>query len=178
VKRTIIIFSIAGSLFSVSARADGIDLVPYFTRVAGDGHSFSYIATAMFCIMVANYALNFAVIGLPAIRFGSVVAAKAASGLVALTLFGQIADRVGALLAGVLVGPVTALFRLHGEGAWLVPLLILNFLFSGFTVVALAFYFLRRRWHIEGRLPWIVAIVAGLITNPAWIIGLWFIRGA
>jgi hypothetical protein len=177
-KRTLILASITVGLFAPSAHADGVDLVPYFTRVAGGGHSCYYIAAMMLAFMAVNYALNFAVIGLPAVRFGSVPIVTVATGLIALTLFGQLADRVGALLATFFAQPVTFIFRLQGEAAWAVPLLILNFLFSGLAVAALAFYFLHRRWRVQGRLPWMVAIAAGLITNPAWVIGLWFIRGA
>ena len=83
---------------------------------------------------------------------------------------------IGALLAGFLTGSVTAIFKLQGEGAWVAPLLILNLLFSGLAVVGLAFYFLRR-WRIRGRISWIIAAAACLITNPAWALGLWFIRG-
>jgi hypothetical protein len=175
-KRQLILASLAVGLFAPSAHADGVDLVPYFTRVAGGGHSYYYIVAMMLVFMAVKYALNFAVIGLPAVRLGSVPTATVATGLIALTLFGQLADRVGAIMAGFCTGPVTFIFRLQGEGAWVAPLLVLNFLFSGLAVAALAFYFLRRRWHVQGRLPWMVAIAAGLITNPAWVLGLWFIR--
>jgi hypothetical protein len=177
-KRSFILASIAIGLCAPSANADGVDLVPYFTRVAGGGHSFHYIVAMMLVFMAGNYALNFTVIGLPAVRFGSVPAATVATGLLVLTLFGQLADRLGALLAAFFAQPVTFIFRLQGEAAWAVPLLILNFLFSGLAVAALAFYFLRRRWFVQGRLPWIVAVAASLITNPAWVIGLWFFRRA
>ena len=165
-------------LLTSSARADGIDLVPYLTRVGGYGHSFYYIAAMVLVFMVVNYLLNFLVIGLPLIRLGSISATTVATGLIAFTLLGQIADRAGAVLAGLLTAPITAIFRLQGEGAWVAPLIILNFLCSGIAIVALALYFLRRRWRIPPRLSWIIALAAGLLTNPAWVIGLWFITGA
>jgi hypothetical protein len=177
-KHTWLSSSIAVFLLTSSARADGIDLVPYFTRVGGYGHSFYYVAAMVLLFMVINYALNFLVIGLPVIRLGCIAAPTVATGLIAFTLLGQMADRIGAVLAGLLTGPITAFFRLPGEGAWVAPLLILNFLCSGLAIVALALYFLRRRWRIRPRLSWIIALVAGLVTNPAWVIGLWFITGA
>src|SRR5262249_4562811 len=146
-KRAIIALSIVG-LIAPPAYADGVDLVSYFTRVARGTHSAYYIAATIVALMAANYVLNFVVIGLPAVRFGSVPVAPAASGLIALTLLGQVADRVGALFAALLALPVTAIFSaifgLSGEGAWFVPLLLLNFLLSGFAIAALALYFLRR----------------------------------
>ena len=174
-KRTWLLSALVVVVLAPVAHADGIDLVPYFTRVGGYGHSVFYISAMMLLFMIINYALNFLVIGLPAIRLGSPAAATVATGLVAFTLLGQLADRVGALLAALLTVPVTALFRLKGEQAWAAPLLILNFLCSGVAIGALALYFLRRRWRINARLSWIIAVTASLLTNPAWTIGLWFI---
>ena len=164
-----IIFAAAGFALAPAARADGIDLVPYLTRVTGEGHSPFYVAAMMLLIMATNYALNYAVIGLPAIRLGPVPVRTVAKGLIVLTLLGQIADRVGAVLAVFLAGPVADLLGLNGVASWAIPLLGLNFIFSGVAVAALAFYFLRGRWGIRGRLCWTVSIAAGLFTNPTLV---------
>jgi len=56
--------------------------------------------------------------------------------------------------------------------------LILNLLFSGLAVGALAFYFLRRRWQIRRRTSCIIAIAAGIFTNPMVIALLCDFAGA
>jgi hypothetical protein len=45
--------------------------------------------------MLMNYALNFVVIGLPAVKIGPATIRTVASGMVLLTLLGQGADRTG-----------------------------------------------------------------------------------
>jgi hypothetical protein len=155
--------------------ADGLDVVAYLTRVPPVGSKPGTIGIVA-AMMVVNYALNFLVIGLPAIRVAFVRLHLVCTGLVVLTLLGQLADRVGALAAVLLAQPVADLLGLTGEGAWAWPLLGLNFLFSGVAVGVLAFYFLRRRWKVAGRASWVVAGAAAVFTNPAWAIGLglWF----
>ena len=173
-----IIFVTVAIGLAPAARADGIDLVPYLTRVTGEGHSPLYVVAMLLLFMATNYVLNFAVIGLPAIRLGSAPGRTVAKGLIALTLMGQIADRIGALLAAVLSVPLMFLLERSGEDAWVVPLLALNFIFSGLAVAALAFYFLRRRWGIRRGVSWIVSIAAGVLTNPMAIAILWGVAAA
>ncbi len=115
------------------------------------------------------------VIGWPAIGLGRAPPGQVARGLVGLTVLGQVADRVGAICAGLIVEPVVRLLGLVGEAAWAAPLLIMNFLFSGIAVGILALYFLRRRWRLSSRLGWGIATAAAVLTNPAWVIGTWFL---
>ena len=159
--------------------ADGIDLVWYFTRTGNDQQSMISIFGTIALLMLANYALNFVVIGLPAIKVGAVRVRLIATGLVWLTLLGQLADRVGALIAALLSDPLAAMLGLDGMESWILLLLVLNFLFSGIAIGVLAFYFLRRRWHIGRGISWAIACVAAIVTNPAWAIfsrALWVDR--
>ena len=157
------------------AMADGIHTVAYFTRIGISEDSIISIVGKVALLMLANYALNLVVIGFPAIKFGAVNGRRVAIGLVGLTLLGQIADRLGALVAGMLAGPVAGILGLSGEGFWFWPLIGLNFFFSGIAVGVLAFYFLRRRWRVGKGLSWAIAGTAAILTNPAWAMCLWFI---
>jgi hypothetical protein len=160
------------------AMADGIDLVPYFTRTGGGQKSILGIVGMVVLLMIANYVLNLIVIGFPAIKTGQVKSRIVVIGLVWLTLLGQVADRLGALLAGLFAVPlglILGLLGLGGEGSWLWPLLGLNFFFSGIAVGSLSFYFLRKRWHIGKGASWVIASVAAIVTNPAWAMYLWFV---
>jgi len=146
--------------------ADGIDLVAYFSRTPSE--SFGTAIPMVLLLMFANYALNFVVIGLPSIRFGSIPLKQIERSLIGLTLLGQVADRIGALLSGLLVRPVTNLFGLTGEGAWALPLLGLNFFFSAISIGLLTFAFTRFRWRLSLKHSVVISITAGLLTNPAW----------
>jgi len=151
------------------ARADGVDIVPYLTRVGGGGSVFRVVASVIL-LMLVNYALNFLVVGWPALRYGTAGRGLVARGLVWFTILGQVADRLGAILAGLAAGLVSELPAFRGEGGWVIPLLAFNFIFSGLAVAVLSLWFLRRRWGVP-RLPrFAVAAIAGVITNPAWML--------
>ncbi len=119
--------------------ADGIDLVSYFLRTPCD-NVMAAIPIALL-LMAANYGLNFVVIGLPAQRIGSVSVQQMSRSLIWLTLWRQIADRIGAVLADSLTGLVTEILGLKGEGAWAAPLLGLNFIFSAISIAIIVFAF-------------------------------------
>jgi hypothetical protein len=116
--------------------------------------------------MVANYALNFLVIGIPVLKVHSVPVRSVATDLIVLTVLGQLADRLGAILALIVLLPYTASISFF----W--PLLALNFLFSGIAVGALALYFLLGEWHVRSRAAWAIAVAAAIFTNPAWVLWL------
>jgi len=154
------------------AQADGIDIVPYLTRVGGARSLWGIVASVL-GLMVINYLLNLLVIGWPAVRVGHVEIGRVMRGLVRLTLLGQAADRVGALLAVPLAGGLGPVLHLGGD--WVAQLLVMNFIVSGFAIGALVLYLLRRRWQLSRGVSWTIAIMAGVLTNPAWAIGLWFL---
>ena len=85
---------LATVLAAPRAFADGIDLVPYLARI-GHGHSTTGVIGLVILWMLVNYALNFVVIGLPAVKIGPATIRTVASGMVLLTLLGQGADRTG-----------------------------------------------------------------------------------
>jgi len=152
--------------------ADGIDLVSYFSRTPCENVALAIPLVLL--LMFVNYAVNFLVIGLPAIRFGSLPFDRIARSLIWLTLFGQVADRIGAVLSGLLVDPVTNFLGLTGEGAWVAPLLGLSFVFSALSVGVLAFVFTRYRWRLSRKQSIYISVAAGIVTNPAWAMGTWF----
>jgi hypothetical protein len=155
-----------------SARADGLEL-SYFVRFGTYDHSWKYFVTVITIIMITNYALNFAVIGLPAILRGLADAKGVALGLVILTILGQVADRIEAFAAFLVAIPISpfisALFP-PPFGLDVYSLFAANLICSGVAVGALALWFLRKRWFVSKALSWKIAIAAALLTNPAWIL--------
>ena len=107
-------------------------------------------------------------IGLPAMRLGQIPPRTMAGDLVLLTVAGQLADRLGALLAAFATGPVAKLLHLQGEGAWAVPLVMLTFVLSGLAIAVLTLFFCWRRWHLAWRWTLLVMLLAAVFTNPAY----------
>ena len=162
-----------------TVRADGIDIVPWLLRM-GPTNSLVLDIAIIPLLMVANYVLNFLVIGLPAARYGDKAIHSIAKGMIGFTLLAQLADRIGAiagpLLGGLIFAAVGRDFAVgKGEGSWVIPLLLSNFIFSGIAVGYLAFYFLRKRWGVVMGNAWLIAIAAAILTNPAWALSMyWF----
>jgi len=164
-------------VLSSSAWADGLNS-SYFVRFNSDEHSWSYCVVVLMLIMLANYALNFAVIGMPAIVRASAPVRIVALGLIALTILGQLADRIGAFAAIFVSMPIYAalspLFPSQSHGldtpAFFYSLIGANLLCSGIAVGLLALFFLRRRWAVSSSLSWKIALAAAILTNPAWIL--------
>jgi hypothetical protein len=172
--RTSIGLTIAATVaLGSSARADGIDIFALVASGLAPGRGIQVIAMIALA-MVINYAINFAVIGLPVIKLERADPRSVARGLVALTLLGQLADRAGIVLglalSGPLADPIARTLGLHGEGASFMPIIALTLLCSAVAVGALAYYFVRRRWHVSVRLSCIVAIAAAVLTNPVWML--------
>jgi hypothetical protein len=128
--------------------------------------------------MTVNYALNFAVIGAPAIVRASARAKSVALGLIILTILGQAADRIGAFAAVFVSVPFaaifSALFPSQSQGldspAFFYSLFAANLMCSGVAVGALAVWFLRKRWSLPKALSWKIALAAAVLTNPAWVL--------
>jgi len=77
-KKTASVAAIVWSLFGCAvARADGIDLVPYLTRINGE-HSIPALVGLIITLMMVNYLLNFLVVGWPSIRLAGVPFGRAA----------------------------------------------------------------------------------------------------
>jgi hypothetical protein len=171
----IAIFCVAAC--SPSADADGLNS-SYFVRFDSLDHSWTYFWTVLTVIMIVNYALNFAVIGAPAILWTSARAKSVALGLIILTMLGQVADRIGAYAAVFLSMPIagifSALFPSQSDGldspAFIYSLFAGNLICSGIAVGALAIWFLRKRWSAPKALSWKIALAAAVLTNPAWVL--------
>lgn len=149
-----------------TVRADAIDMYSYLSRVNAQSHTPLVAILLMVALFGLNYVLNFAVIGVAAIR-GGVPVHSVASGLVAFTVLGQLADRIGAVLSLPLLAPV--LFG-NTETSVLLLFVASNLFFAGLAIGLLAYHFLHRRWKIaEGR-SFAISIAAALLTNPAWSI--------
>jgi hypothetical protein len=159
--------------FDASARADGIDIVPFVTRVGGwRVHPVLSVALVV-GMMLVNYLVNVAVIGVPAAKVSRMKLRIFARDLVGFTLLAQIADRVSAV-AGLVIGLlVIDGLRISGEEGLAKGILLgvaLNFVFAGLAIGFLALRYLRRRWGISKRPARVIAIAAGVITNPAWLV--------
>ena len=176
-KRIIAVVSFALLTLSPSAHADGLDS-SYFVRFDSLDHSWAYFWTVLTLIMVVNYVLNFAVIGVPAILRASAHAKSVALGLIILTILGQFADRIGAFAAVFVSYPIAAFFSVffpsqsHGldSPVFGYSLFAANLICSGIAVGALALWFLRKRWSVAGALAWKIALSAAILTNPAWVL--------
>jgi hypothetical protein len=167
-----------------SAYADGLNS-SYFVRFDSDDHSWTYFWTVVTLIMLVNYALNFIVIGAPAVWKASSSVKTISMGLVVLTILGQVADRIGAFAAIFLAMPLAALFNVLIRSS--VPglenpafgygIFTANLLCSGIAVGFLAWWFLRKRWSVPQSLSWKIALAAAFLTNPAWVLlvpRVWF----
>lgn len=163
--------------FDTNARADGIDILPFLTRVGGWRFHPVISVALVVGLMLVNYLLNVMVIGLPSARASQTRPKKFARDLIGFTLLAQIADRVGAFAALMLGFFIIGVLGIKGEsgiakGALLA--IVLNFVFSGLAIGFLALWYLRRRWGIPERPARVIAIAAGVITNPVWLaVYLW-----
>jgi hypothetical protein len=161
--------------FPLSAHADAVDFWMVFTRV-GDRESPGKTLVLLALVLLANYGINLAVLGFPASRLGFPLA-RSAKDLIGFTLIAQIADRVG-IVAGFAVAAAAAfVFKFKGErglGQWVLAGTALNFLFSGIAVGLLAYHYLKRRWSLPVTKSRWLALAAGVITNPSWIMVTWF----
>jgi len=163
-------------LVPVPASADVIALTPYAAARVD----------LTLLTMLANYALNLLVLGVPGIRRGTVTVGKVIRGTVWLTLLGQVADWLGALFALIAMDRIGfSQWRVVQRGDESTPmfremfarplpsewwrLIGFNFLFTGITVGALALLFLRR-WGVPKDTAGVMAGLAALLTNPTWTV--------
>jgi hypothetical protein len=155
------------ALFPASVRADGIDLVSYFSRV-GYHSSVPAVVVLVIVFMAINYGLNFIFIGLPAMCFGKISRPVMARDLVLLTIAGQMADRLGALVAAFTAEPIAEALHLQGEAAWAGPLVFLNLGLSAVAIAFVVLFFCRRRWHLAFKWTALVMLLAVVFTNPVY----------
>ncbi len=169
--RRIVSILVGSAVLTASeTRADGIDLYYVLTRVAPIGPWWSLLLLVPL-VMLVNYGLNLLVVGWPVIRARQWPVRTVARPLVGFTIIGQLADRLGFILAGVCAG---ILSEGRGEGAWFIPMIVLSFVFTGVFVAGLAFYYVHRRWQVALARAAAIAAAAAILTNPAWVmVQLW-----
>ena len=166
------------SVNCATASADGIDVVWFMTRAGGWSVHPVLSVAIMVSLMLVNYILNLVVIGIPTAKILQVRLRALLRDLATFTLLAQIADRIAAIGALILSVVAMHLFSVGGEQGVthaVIASIGLNFVFSGLVVGLLALWYTKRRWGLVGRPRSVVALRAGLITNPAWIMVLWVI---
>jgi hypothetical protein len=159
------------SALASTCRADGLDIVGWVVRLPPGSNAFVVLA-AIAAILALDYALNYLVIGWAASKWSTVGRRRVMRDLVLLTLFGQVADRVGAIL-GLILGAVTdPLYPHHSEASYFVPLLVGNFVCTAVLITGLVAWFARAKWSLSWkRVAWL-ALPAGILTNPMVPLGL------
>lgn len=170
-------FSIVSALtivfIATPAFADGIDVGAILTGVDSE-LPVSAMIRLICLLMLLNYALNFVVIGIPAVRVGPTSFRRISLDLIWLTLLAQVADRAGSLLAlgaGFLaLIPISFIIQTGGLGTLLLVFLLFDLLFSGYFVWVLSLHFLRKRWKASDRAARRISAAAAVLTNPVWVI--------
>jgi|HubBroStandDraft_1064217.scaffolds.fasta_scaffold178821_1 hypothetical protein len=163
-------------LVPVTARADAVDFWSVFSRVGNWKESPVKAVVLLVVVLAVNYALNLVVLGLPARRLGFGLK-RSAKDLIGFTLFAQVADRLGIVVGFAVATACAFLFKFKGEnglGEWFLAGIALNFVFCGIAVGFLAYHYLKRRWALPVTKSRWLALAAGVITNPSWIMVTWF----
>lgn len=154
--------------------AETADATNFILRSSGEDISKAIVLFAV--IILVYYVVNFIVLGSIVLKFGNLGVKKLSISLVWLTLLGQVADRLGALLAIQAAFVVATTFPAYSTRvAWAIPLVGFNFLFSGIAIGALVFFFSERYWQLSRIESVIAAFIAAIMTNPAWVVGALFI---
>ena len=152
-----------------AAHADGIDVTTFLRRY--DTFTPVYVGIAKIAgFMLVNFVLNFLVIALPALVRKQVQVRRSLRDVAIITLWGQITDRAGALLALLTVVPLAILMRLQTLLEVGVLLLFLTFVYSGLGFYLLTLYFVRRRWGLPEGMSKLVSLAAAIVCNPAWVL--------
>ena len=157
------------------ALADGIDIVPYMTRVGY--HSWAVSALLILVLFGINFVLNGLFVLVPATAGVGLPWREKSYGLLLLTTLGQLADRVGAFMALFVAVPIANILGSHipyfsGEAGPFLVLIVSNFILSGIAIGLLAFWVARRYWKVSSRRAWIASLCGAILTNPAWALHL------
>ena len=147
----------------------GASDVPFVSRFSDRDSLFVIVALDLLFIAV-NYLFNFFFIGYPAMVLGKIAFDAMAWDILLITLGVQCADRAGAVIIGMLVGPALANSMNGYWGDWITAgyYFSLNFMFSGLAIGALILFFGTRRWGLSMKARWGLALLAVIFTNPAY----------
>ncbi|HUO05428.1 MAG TPA: hypothetical protein VMU16_09545 [Candidatus Binataceae bacterium] len=172
----------ANAFITPSAFSDPVDTATYFLGSRWyERYSTEDAVTLIAILMLANYAANFVVIGLPSIKAGPATMRSVSVDLILYTVLAQLADRLGALVAMFAAPWFKEVFGFWGFHVFLAaPIaeqyhwgwraLVTNFVVSGSAIGVLALFFVGRRWRLPKRDAWLLASVASILTNPVWLI--------
>ncbi|MGO9094808.1 MAG: hypothetical protein ACLQGV_06250 [Bryobacteraceae bacterium] len=168
----LLVILLAGA--SRSAFADVIDEVGYLTRVNARGHSVEEVCGLVLALAAINYVWNLLVIGLPCLRLCAVGRKRLLLDVGLITVLGQAADRLGAVISYALARLLASLLSFSLDGFVLLVVLA-NFVCSGAAIGCLVWFFVRKKWGGSSRAALVMAIVAAIATNP--MLGLYLSLG-
>jgi hypothetical protein len=163
----LVLFLLAGSALCGVARADGIDLGSWILQLPSlwsSGAVFGFVLL----FLAIDYGLNLLVIGWPAKRWTGRSLGKIARDLVPYTIWAQLADRLGALLAIPATAALEPLLDKHSEGYFVTPLLVSKVVLSAIAIGFVIWRFARKRWELSRRRSWILCVAGSMLTNPGW----------
>ncbi len=156
------------------AHADPADMIDMdwssFVTLVGGGGSVFVIIGLVILLMGINYGLNFVFIGLPAMKLGSIALKPMIKDMFYLTLLGQIADRVGLMLA-FLFTTKDFYYLLHGRTVTVDPdgpIFLWEFVCAAIAIAALVLYFSFLRWRLRLGKALLVTLCAVIFTNPVY----------
>jgi hypothetical protein len=164
-----------GLLVPSIARADGIDVDWLLTRSAGWERHPIRALVLMVILMLVNYGLNYLVIGLPAAKALQRQPSSLTRGLVWYTLLAQGIDRIAFVISIVIGMMLASTVGIRGEAVLGLGAMIglgLNFIIAGAGIGGLALATMTKRWKVPAKPAQTIAIRAGILTNPSWIIML------
>lgn len=158
-------------LWVSSARADGIDIAWFITRVGGWHRSPLRAVLLIGVLAVADYLLNMLVIVLPAVLSGARVG-RAALDMVSFTIIAQVADRAGMLVYSLVVYLLDIVAHVVVKDIGMAALCILaaNLVTSGILIWFMTMYVCCSRWGLSRRRGMLISRTAAIFTNPSWAI--------
>jgi hypothetical protein len=169
----VIVLSVLG-LWTSDARADGFDVVWFWTRMPSSVRMPQRAILALL-LLATDYALNAVVMAWPASRLG-VPIGRALHDLIFFTAFAQFADRLGMFVSFIIVGCIQSALpgrvTMASLAASFPYVVALNFVTSGLLVLLASRYLLARRWNVPQRSVRNISVAAAIFTNPAWAIGI------
>ena len=147
----------------------GPSTFPDVSRFA-DRDSLLVVVALDLLFIAVNYLFNFFFIGYPAMVLGKIAFDAMAWDILLITMGVQIADRAGAVMTGIFVGPAIANSMDTYWPDWITVgyYFSLNFTFSGLAVAALVLFFGARRWGLSMKARWGLALLAVIFTNPSY----------
>ena len=178
-RRVLVVLSVVGSALSASfwangARADAIDVTWVLSHVSWKRSPFQALCTLV-VILAVDYALNLVVVALPAARYGLPLS-KTAADTIGFTIIAQIADRFGMMLCAATIVALRIVGHMGTTPSDFKSIMIwsfvANFVTSGMLIWFLSIYYLTRRWHVPRRNSVLIATLAAVVTNPAWVVAM------